>query len=75
MALFDLAWIAMLGGVAGSIYEHGVARSAPALPVLAAAMLEQQIGIGLAVALLFSAFGHASGLCKTDNLVRRYTAG
>ncbi len=72
VALFDLAWIAMLGGVAGLIYElvsHAFGTSAAGA---GGGDLEQQIGIGLAVALLFTAFGHASGLYKTDNLVRRY---
>jgi putative colanic acid biosynthesis UDP-glucose lipid carrier transferase len=63
VALFDLAWIALLGSVTGMLYN--------AITPVGGGDIEPQIGVGLAVALLFSAFGHAGGLYKTDNLVRR----
>jgi Undecaprenyl-phosphate glucose phosphotransferase len=63
VAVFDLIWIALLGVAAGVLYDilarggNGEARD--------------YFGSGLAVATLYSAFGHVAQLYRAPNLLRR----
>jgi Undecaprenyl-phosphate glucose phosphotransferase len=63
VAAFDLIWIALLGVATGVLYDvlarggNGEARD--------------YFGSGLAIATLYSAFGHAAQLYRAPNLLRR----
>jgi Undecaprenyl-phosphate glucose phosphotransferase len=62
VAIFDLAWIALLGVVAGLVYDLlflGVSGGA-----------ERHFGPAIAVATLYSTFAHAAQLYQAQNLLR-----
>jgi Undecaprenyl-phosphate glucose phosphotransferase len=62
VAMFDLTWIVLLGVAAGLLYD------AVALGGNGAA--QNYLGSGIAVASLYSAFGHAAQLYRAPNLLR-----
>ena len=62
VAIFDLTWIVLLGVAAGLLYD------AVALDGQGAA--QDYVGSGIAVATLYSAFGHAAQLYRAPNLLR-----
>jgi Undecaprenyl-phosphate glucose phosphotransferase len=62
VAIFDLGWIVVLGVFAGLLYDsvaHGGTGEA-----------QNYLGSGIAVATLYSAFGHAAQLYRGPNLLR-----
>jgi len=63
VALFDLAWIVLLGVATGLLYD-AAAFGKPG-------EVQNYLGSGLAVATLYSAFGHSSQLYRAPNLLRR----
>ena len=62
VAMFDLTWIVLLGIAAGFLYE-AIALAGIAAP-------QNYLGTGIAVATLYSVFGHAAQLYRAPNLVR-----
>jgi hypothetical protein len=62
VALFDVAWIALLGVATGLLYDV-VAFSE-------IGEIQNYLGSGLAVATLYSAFGHAAQLYRAPTLLR-----
>ncbi len=63
VAIFDLLWIVALGVVTGLIYDHMALGGYRAT--------HGYLGLGIAVATLYSAFGHAAQLYRGPNLLRR----
>ncbi|MEH2523510.1 MULTISPECIES: undecaprenyl-phosphate glucose phosphotransferase [unclassified Bradyrhizobium] len=62
VAIFDLTWIVLLGIAAGVLYDAAVRESQGAV--------QNYVGSGIAVAILYSAFGHAAQLYRAPNLLR-----
>src|SRR4051794_1657214 len=62
VAMFDLTWIVLLGVVAGLLYD-ALARGGQS-------EVQNFLGSGIAVATLYSAFGHAAQLYRAPNLLR-----
>ena len=62
VAIFDLIWIVLLGVGAGLLYN--------ALAVGGNGEGQNYLGSGIAVATLYSAFGHAAQLYRAANLLR-----
>jgi Undecaprenyl-phosphate glucose phosphotransferase len=62
VAIFDLTWIVLLGIAAGVLYDAAVRESLGAV--------QNYVGSGIAVAILYSAFGHAAHLYRAPNLLR-----
>jgi Undecaprenyl-phosphate glucose phosphotransferase len=62
VAIFDLIWIVLLGVGAGLLYN--------ALAVGGIGEGQNYLGSGIAVATLYSAFGHAAQLYRAANLLR-----
>lgn len=63
VAIFDLIWIVLLGIAAGILYDAMFRESQGAV--------QSYVGSGMAVAILYSAFGHAAQLYRAPNLLRR----
>jgi putative colanic acid biosynthesis UDP-glucose lipid carrier transferase len=63
VALFDLAWIALLGLATGLLYDAAAFGKS--------GDVQRYLGFGLAVATLYSALGHSSQLYRAPNLLRR----
>jgi Undecaprenyl-phosphate glucose phosphotransferase len=62
VAMFDMTWMVLLGVVAGLLYD-AMAREGQG-------EVQNYIGSGIAVATLYSAFGHAAQLYRAPNLLR-----
>jgi Undecaprenyl-phosphate glucose phosphotransferase len=62
VAMFDLTWIVLLGVVAGLLYD--------AMALGGQGEVQNYVGSGIAVATLYSAFGHAAQLYRAPNLLR-----
>jgi Undecaprenyl-phosphate glucose phosphotransferase len=63
VAIFDLTWIVLLGVGAGVLYDVAVRENQ--------GTVQSYVGSGIAVAILYSAFGHAAQLYRAQNLLRR----
>jgi Undecaprenyl-phosphate glucose phosphotransferase len=63
VAIFDLIWIVALGVVTGLLYDH--------MALGGNGEAHNYLGPGIAVATLYSAFGHAAQLYRGPNLLRR----
>jgi Undecaprenyl-phosphate glucose phosphotransferase len=62
VAMFDLIWIVLLGVAAGFLYD--------AVALRGNGEGQSYLGSGIAVATLYSAFGHAAQLYRAPNLLR-----
>jgi Undecaprenyl-phosphate glucose phosphotransferase len=62
VAIFDLIWIVALGVVTGLLYDH--------MALGGNGEAQNYLGPGIAVATLYSAFGHAAHLYRGPNLLR-----
>jgi Undecaprenyl-phosphate glucose phosphotransferase len=62
VAIFDLTWIVLLGVAAGLLYDAVVLDGQGAG--------QNHVGSGIAVATLYSAFGHAAQVYRAPNLLR-----
>lgn len=62
VAIFDLIWIVLLGVAAGLLYD--------AMILGGTGTAQNYLGSAIAVATLYSAFGHAAKLYRAPNLVR-----
>jgi Undecaprenyl-phosphate glucose phosphotransferase len=62
VAIFDIVWIVVLGVVTGLLYDHMVLGGN--------GEAQDYLGSGIAVATLYSAFGHAVQLYRGPNLLR-----
>jgi len=62
VAIFDLVWIVALGVIVGLLYDH--------MAFGGNSTAQNHLGSAIAVATLYSAFGHAAGLYRGSNLLR-----
>ena len=62
VAIFDLTWIVLLGVAAGLLYD--------AVALDGQGEAQNYVGSGIAVATLYSVFGHAAQVYRAPNLVR-----
>src|SRR5262245_34545311 len=62
VAIFDLSWIVVLGVVASLLYDS--------VALGGNGKAQDYLGLGIAVAALYSAFGHGAQLYRAPNLIR-----